>query len=66
MTLTLLGEDGSTRDVTCTRATMHNPSARGTMLEGNIGYVHLENFYSGSAASFQREVDALVEQGRKV
>lgn len=63
VTLTLLGEDGSTRDVTCTRATMHNPSARGTMLEGNIGYVHLENFYSGSAASFQREVDALVEQG---
>lgn len=63
VTLTLLGEDGATRDVTCTRATMHNPSARGTMLEGKVGYVHLENFYSGSADSFQREVDALVGQG---
>ena len=61
--LTLLGEDGSTRDVTCTRATLHNPSASGKMLEGNLGYVRLSNFYSGSADSFQREVDALVAQG---
>ena len=63
VTLTLLGEDGSTRDVTCTRATLYTPSARGTMLEGNMGYVRLENFYSGSAESFQQAVDALVEQG---
>lgn len=63
--LTLLGEDGSTRDVTCTRATLHNPSASGKMLEGNIGYVRLSNFYSGSADSFKREVGALVEQGAK-
>lgn len=61
--LTLLGEDGSIRDVTCTRATLHNPSARGRMLEGDIGYVRLSNFYSGSADSFIQEVDALVEQG---
>ena len=61
--LTLLGEDGGLRDVTCTRATLYNPSASGTMLEGNIGYVRLSNFYSGSADSFKREVDALVEQG---
>ncbi len=33
------------------------------MLEGNIGYVKLDNFYSGAADSFVREVDALVEQG---
>lgn len=63
VTLSLLGEDGSTRDVTCTRATLRNPSARGTMLEGNVGYVRLSNFYSGSADSFAQEVDALVEQG---
>ena len=63
--LTLLGEDGSVRDVTCTRATLNNPSARGRLLEDNVGYVRLENFYSGSADSFREEVDALVEQGAK-
>lgn len=61
--LTLLGEDGATREAACTRATLHTPSANGRMLEGNIGYVKLNNFYSGSADSFRREVDALVEQG---
>lgn len=63
VTLSLLGEDGSTRDVTCTRATLNNPSARGRLLEDNVGYVRLENFYSGSADSFRTEVDALLEQG---
>lgn len=63
VTLTLLGEDGASREVTCTRATLRNPSARGTMLEGNLGYVKLDNFYSGAADSFAQEVDALVEQG---
>ena len=63
--LTLLGEDGSTRDVTCTRATLHNPSASGRLLEGNLGYVRLSNFYSGSADSFRQEVDALVAQGAR-
>lgn len=57
--LTLLEEDGGLRDVTCTRTR----SASGKMLEGNIGYVRLTNFYSGAAEHFRREVDALVEQG---
>ncbi len=61
--LTLLGEDGATRTVTCIRATLRNPSALGQMLEGDIGYVQLSNFYSGAADSFREEVDALVEQG---
>ena len=63
VTLTLLGEDGSTRDVTCTRATLHTPSASGKLLEGNLGYVRLNNFYSGSSDSFRQEVDALAAQG---
>lgn len=63
VTLTLLGEDGANRDVTCTRATLYTPSARGRMLEGKIGYVQLSNFYSGSADSLKKEVDALMEQG---
>lgn len=61
--LTLLGADGSTRTVTCTRATLRNPSASGQMLEDGVGYVKLSNFYSGAAESFRQEVDALVEQG---
>ena len=61
--LTLLGEDGSERTVTCTRATLRNPSAIGTMLEGNIGYIELSNFYSGSADSLREEVEALIEAG---
>lgn len=61
--LTLLGEDGSVRDVTCTRATLHTPSASGKMLDGAVGYVHLNNFYSGSAKSFINQVDALMDQG---
>lgn len=63
VTLTLLGPDGTAREAVCTRATVHSPSASGKMLEGNVGYVKLDNFYSGSAGSFQQEVDALVEQG---
>lgn len=61
--LTLLGADGSERTVTCTRATLRNPSAMGTMLEGNIGYIELSNFYSGSADSLRDEVEALIEAG---
>lgn len=63
VTLTLLGEDGAARDVTCSRATMRNSSASGRMLAENTGYVKLDNFYSGSSDSFQREVDALLDQG---
>lgn len=63
VTLTLLGEDGTTRDVVCTRKYLNNPSASGTMLEGNIGYVYLANFYSGSAESFRQEVDRLQIEG---
>lgn len=61
--LLLLGEDGTERVVTCTRAAIQKPSAVGAMLEDNIGYVKLSNFYSGSALSFQAEIDALIESG---
>lgn len=63
VTLTLLREDGAVQDVVCVRATLRSPSASGRMLEGGIGYVKLNNFYSGAADSFKAEVDALVDQG---
>lgn len=63
VTLTLLGSDGSTREVTCVRKRLSNPSATGKMLENNIGYVYLANFYSGSAESFRQVVDQLQIEG---
>ncbi len=63
VTLTLLGADRAVRKAVCTRATLRSPSASGRLLEGDIGYVKLSNFYSGAADSFREEVDALVEQG---
>lgn len=61
--LTLLGADGTERTVTCTRRTLRNPSALGTLLEGNIGYVQISNFYSGAADSLREEVERLTEEG---
>ena len=61
--LTLLGEDGATRTVTCTRQTLKSYSASGKMLEDNVGYVRLDNFYSGAADTFRQEVESLREQG---
>lgn len=61
--LTLLGQDGTTRTASCTRASLQSASAAGRMLEGNIGYVRLSNFYTGAAGSFRQEVDALLDQG---
>lgn len=63
VTLTLLGEDGTQRDVTCVRRRITSPSASGKLLEDNIGYVYLANFYSGSSGSFRSVVDDLLEQG---
>lgn len=63
VTLTLLGEDGARRDVTCTRRRLQSASATGKLLEDGIGYVYLANFYSGAADSFRSVVDGLLEQG---
>lgn len=61
--LTLLGEDGQSRTVTCTRQTLKSYSASSKMLEDNVGYVRLDNFYAGAADSFQQQVESLREQG---
>lgn len=61
--LTLLGADGATRTVTCTRATLKSDSVSSKMLENQVGYVRLENFYSGAADSFRENVEALQAAG---
>ena len=63
VTLTLLGEDGQTREVICRRRRLRNPSASGRMLENNVGYVKLANFYTGAADSFRSVTDGLLAEG---
>lgn len=63
VTLTLLHADGTQSDVVCTRRRLPNPSASGQLMEGNIGYVNLANFYSGAADSFRTTVEDLLAQG---
>ncbi len=61
--LTLLGEDGTTRTVTCTRQTLKSDSVSSKLLDDGVGYVRLDNFYSGAASSLSREVQSLMDQG---
>ncbi len=61
--LTLLGEDGTTRTVTCTRQTLKSDSVSSKLLDNGVGYVRLDNFYSGAASSLSREVQSLMDQG---
>ena len=61
--LTLLGVDGTTRTVICTRQTLKSESASGTLLDQAVGYVRLDNFYSGAADSLRRQVERLTGQG---
>ena len=62
--LTLLSEEGESREAEVRRAAIQNESVSACeLLEGNIGYVALSNFYSGSAQQLNDAVDSLVEQG---
>ncbi|MBM6693322.1 S41 family peptidase [Pseudoflavonifractor capillosus] len=61
--LTLLREDGTTRTVTCTRQTLKSDSVSSKLLDNGVGYVRLDNFYSGAASSLSREVQSLMDQG---
>ena len=62
--LTVVNEAGEERQVEVTRAAVQNDSVTAsTLLEGDVGYVVLANFYSGSALQLNAAVDDLVEQG---
>lgn len=65
ITLTVLADDGSVRQVSLRSAKVESSSASGELLGGGIGYVRLDNFYQGSAASAQEVVEDLVGQGAK-
>lgn len=65
LTFTVEDEAGAVRTVRLTTAEVKNASVEYKMLEGDVGYVRVANFYTGSAQSAKDAVDELVAQGAK-
>ena len=63
VTLEVLGADGGTRTVEVTRASIETDPVESRMLEGDVGYVALSNFYDNSAQRLEEAVTALQEEG---
>lgn len=63
VTLEIRGTDGESRTVEVTRASLDSDPVRAQMLEGNVGYVALANFYDHSADRLSEEVTRLQEEG---
>ena len=61
--LEVLGADGVTHTVEVTRASLDSDPVTARMLEGNVGYVALANFYDHSADRLEEEVTRLREEG---
>lgn len=63
VTLTVRSADGTSRDLTLTRAQVKIDPVRFELLDSGAGYVALSNFYSGSAEKLNSAVDQLVADG---
>lgn len=63
VTLEVRSADGQTRTVELTRTRLENDPVTAQMLEGNVGYVGLANFYDHSADRLKEEVTQLQEEG---
>lgn len=61
--LTVLDQSGNERQVRVTRARIQSDPVRFELLEDNVGYVALDNFYDGSAAHVEAAVEDLLGQG---
>lgn len=61
--LTLLGADGTTREVTVTLEYIQVAVVQGTMLDNGMGLVTIRNFNSRATEEFETAVTELVEQG---
>ena len=59
------GADGGTRTVEVTRASIETDPVESRMLEGDVGYVALSNFYDNSAQRLEEAVTALQEEGAR-
>ena len=58
-------KDGTdeTQELTMQRAVVTQKMAWGQMLDGNVGYIRIENFHVGSAGQFSQTLEALIEDG---
>lgn len=65
ITFTVLDSAGASRGVRLTAAEVNARSVEYEMLQDNVGYVRLLNFYTGSAQSAVDAVDDLVDRGAK-
>lgn len=63
--LDLLAENGATRTVKVLRAAVATDPVRSELLEGDVGYVKLDNFYDNSAGRLKEAVAELQGQGAR-
>lgn len=56
-------QGGAVQEATMQRAMVTQNMAWGQMLDGNIGYIRIENFHVGAAEQFQQVLDELLENG---
>ena len=63
VTLTLLAEDGRSRDADLIRESLPAQPVHRELLDGGVGYVRLDNFYTGSAEKLEAAVADLRDQG---
>ena len=61
--LVVLDEQGVSREVTVKRARIQKDPVTAELLENQVGYVKLDNFYRGSADHVKTAVENLMEQG---
>ena len=65
VSLEVLGSDGTSRTVELTRASIATDPVESEMLAGEVGYVHLLNFYDNSAQRLIEAVEQLQAQGAR-
>ena len=63
VSLEVRGTDGQTRTVDVKRTKLETDPVSAEMLENNVGYVRLSNFYDRSADRLKEEVTRLKEEG---
>ena len=65
VTLTVLGTDGTEREVTLTRAVIQQKSVTWEMLDGDVALITVKNFYSGCAQQGREALAAAQDAGAR-